>query len=191
MSACRMNRTVKTLLAAIALATPVFVMAQDLSLLKNGDFEELQPGSSIMPQTWRPDRAESGYALTTNDAHDGMNALEIGFDEKVGTAGYAGTIQGIALPDLAGRTLIVSGWLRRTNVESIAGLWLAFFDASGERTDYVNDYDTPWADAANWNRRTIRARVPAGTVRMLVGASISGKTGKLLVDGITMESVDS
>jgi hypothetical protein len=66
---------------------------------------------------------------------------------------------------------------------------MAFFDADGKRSVYVNDYDKPWIDAKGWNLRTIRAKVPVGTVRMLIGASISDKSGKLLVDAITMEAI--
>jgi hypothetical protein len=177
------------LILAMALSAPSVAMAQDGSLLKNGSFEELQPGSPDTPQAWRSDKAESGYALTTLDVHDGKRALEIGFDEKRSTVGYAGTIQGISLPDLAGRTLTVQGWLQRSNVSSTAGLWMAFFDADGKRSVYVNDYDKPWADAGGWNLRAIEATIPAGTVRMLVGASISEKSGKLLVDAITMDAI--
>lgn len=180
----------QALILTMALSVAWVAKAQDASLLMNGGFEDLQPGSPETLKAWRPDKAESGYALTTQDVHDGKRALEIGFDEKISTVGYAGTIQGIALPDLAGRTLAVSGWLKRSNVASTAGLWMAFFDAEGKRTVYVSDYDKPWANALGWNLRSIEAKVPAGTVRMLVGASIADKRGKLLVDAITMETIE-
>ncbi|WP_397403916.1 hypothetical protein [Phenylobacterium sp.] len=185
----KIRSAVQPLILTMALCAPLVAMAQDASLLKNGGFEDLQPGSPETLQAWRPDKAESGYVLTTQDVHDGKQALEIGFDEKTSTVGYAGTIQSIALPDLAGRTLAVSGWLKRSNVASTAGLWMAFFDADGKRSVYVNDYDKPWIDARGWNLRTIRAKAPVGTVRMLIGASISDKSGKLLVDAITMEAI--
>ncbi|MBX9732313.1 MAG: hypothetical protein K2X59_13380 [Sphingomonas sp.] len=180
----------QALILTMALSVAWVVKAQDGSLLMNGGFEDPQPGSPETLRAWRPDKAESGYALTTQDVHEGKRALEIGFDEKISTVGYAGTIQGIVLPDLAGRTLTVKGWLKRSNVASTAGLWMAFFNADGKRTVYINDYDKPWANALGWNLRTIEAKVPAGTVRMLVGASISDKSGKLLVDTITMETME-
>ena len=112
----------QALILTITLSVAWVAMAQDASLLKNGGFEDLQPGSPETPQAWRADKAESGYALTTHDVREGKRALEIGFDEKISTVGYAGTIQGIALPDLADRTLAVKGWLKRSNVASTAGL---------------------------------------------------------------------
>ena len=175
------------IILTMALLAPSVAAAQETPLLKNGSFEDRQPETPDMPQAWRADKAEAGYALTMQDVHDGKLALEISFNEKISTAGYAGTIQSITLPNLSGRTLVVTGWLKRSNVLSTAGLWMSFFDAEGKRTTYVNDYYKPWTDIGGLNLRTIEAKVPENTVRMLVGASISGKTGKLIVDAVSLE----
>ena len=172
---------------SVLLVFATSAQAQDTPILQNGGFEIAQSGNTTLPDGWRADAADFGYELTGRDVHDGERALEIGFDADASTAGYAGTIQAITLPaDAVGRTLFVSGWLRRNNVESTAGLWLAFFDASGKRTTYVNDYETAWPSPSSWTSRMIEVQVPSGAARMLVGASISGESGKLLVDSVSI-----
>lgn len=184
MRAISLRHILLALVALVSWTQPVD--AQAPNLLKNGGFEGAAPTAPDLPESWRPDRAEAGYALTTAPVHGGAHAVAITFDKQTSSAGYAGIIQGIAAEGLEGRPIILSAWLHRGNPKSKAGLWLAFVDAAGKRLGYLNDYDAPWRDAG-WNERRLRAVVPAGTKRIAIGISVFEESGTLVIDDVSLK----
>lgn len=177
-------------LAAIAvlwLMSNVAVQAHGESMLKNTGFEQHTANNAALPAAWENDRANSGYDLVIHGGRQKSTALRIRFDADADKDGYAGVLQRVDLaPQMASTSIVVRGWLKKDNAKSVAGLWVMFADGDGKKLDYQNDYEVAWQNPTGWNKRELKATIPPGARRMIVGASVYEATGMLLVDEIRL-----
>lgn len=141
---------------------------------------------------WEPDSvsemreplaiAPSDYALDPTVHRGGARSLKVAFREDHGR-GYAGALSRLDVSNLAGRTLTLSGYFRRSNPASQVGLWLRIQGGA-----YVNSYAQPF-EASGWTRHQVSVEVPPGASTMSFGVAISEHEGVMWADDVTL-SVD-
>ncbi|WP_294089284.1 hypothetical protein [Sphingomonas sp.] len=102
---------------------------------------------------------------------------------------YAGVIQEIDVVALRGRTISLSGYVRRANPKSTVGVWMLLADENGKRLDYVNSYKMPLAKAGDWGRYETRLALPANAARLKFGAAVFDADGTAWIDDIALSVV--
>ncbi len=106
----KLNLVVMSLIAGTTFAEPAFQVApsEHVSLLKNGNFEELDSDQS---SSWRP--APKGFQIVSTEGRDRSHALMV---ENASGEGWFGASQTIVLNRTAAVPLLIEGWSKALNV---------------------------------------------------------------------------
>jgi hypothetical protein len=174
------------LVSALGLALWIAGCAGQASsnLLLNGSFENV--GASGVPSDWNVDGESPAYRLDNRDASLGKQSLWIEFKDGFNEQGYAGTIQSLDVTAFAGKTLQFSADVRRSNGQSIVGIWLLVADAEGNKLSYVNSYEQPQPSPLQWQKHVLTVKLPSASVKLKLGAAIYDKDGAAWIDNLQL-----
>jgi hypothetical protein len=166
--------------------------AQGKAVIPNGNFERPLPLDKSRPATWEydvasKDLADGDFALDRAIVKRGKNSVRVAFVEA---QGYAGVIQSLDATRLAGRTIVFSGWIRRSAKSSVAGIWIAINDAQKKRLTYQNSYEVPHDDLNRFDLHRVEIKVPKTAKLLMIGAAIYEKDGTMWADDLRIDLIE-
>jgi hypothetical protein len=159
-------------------------VSQKSNLLRNGSFEDATSDSA--PAGWNVDGVSPSYRLDTQIASAGKQSLRVEFRDGFNEQGYAGTLQTIDASGLAGKTIRFTADLRRTNNESVVGIWLLVADAVGNKLNYINSYEQPLPNLSQWQTHALTVSLPRAAAKIKLGAAIYEKDGEAWIDNLQL-----
>jgi hypothetical protein len=154
------------------------------NLLRNGSFENVS--ASGVPSDWDVDGESPAYQLDKTNSSSGKQSLWIEFKDGFNEQGYAGTIQSLDVTAFAGKTLQFSADVRRSNGQSIVGIWLLVADAEGNKLSYVNSYEQTQPSPLQWQKHVLTVKLPSASVKLKLGAAIHDKDGAAWIDNLRL-----
>jgi hypothetical protein len=166
--------------------------ANGKTVIPNGNFELPLPQDKSRPATWEYDvankkLADGDFALDRSIVKRGKNSVRVAFVEA---QGYAGVIQFLDATRLAGRTIVFSGWIRRSAKSSVAGIWIAINDAQKKRLTYQNSYEVPHDDLNRFDFHRVEIKVPETATSLMIGAAIYEKDGTMWADDLRIDLIE-
>ncbi|WP_369902018.1 helix-turn-helix domain-containing protein [Bacillus manliponensis] len=102
---------------------------------------------------------------------------------------FATMMQQFKADKYVGKRIKLSGFIKTTDVEFFAGMWMRVDNAGDEVLQFDNMSDRPLVGTKHWNHYAIVLDVPENAATILFGILLSGK-GKVWIDGLKFEEVD-
>jgi erythromycin esterase len=156
------------------------------------------------PVGWYTINASAGFTLgtITGLSHGGTNAVYVSrpVTAPPTTLRFAGArapsdptfasmAQTVRADGYRGRRVRWSGWVRATDVEGWAGLWMRV-DGPGVMQAFDNMNTRAVVGSIDWQQFSVVLEVPANAIGIALGVLMNG-TGEVLADDFALESVDS
>jgi hypothetical protein len=162
----------------------------DKNYILNSGFEQAESTLNTLPSEWKIDVANKTdtieiVRLDSSVRHCGVAAVRINFTEAMN---YSGVIQSIPVSGLAGKMAHFSGFIRRSSVKSIIGIWLSVADNKGKQLAYINSYKQPLNPGRDWSRHSLSIRIPKEASVIRVGAAIYEKDGTMWADDLRLSN---
>jgi hypothetical protein len=99
---------------------------------------------------------------------------------------YAGVLQRVSALNLRAKDIKFSGFVRRSSVQSIVGIWMLVTDNKGTKLAYINSYEQPVTAGNRWSRHVVAMRIPPEAVTIKLGAAIYEKDGVMWADDLRL-----
>jgi hypothetical protein len=179
---------------AMAFGTSIAVKATKnpivTNLILNPSFERTDAQQKTLPIHWNIDVANKTetseiVALDNTVRHCGSLAARVRFVEAMN---YSGVIQEMDASKFVGKKLHFSGFLRRSSMQSIVGIWLLVADKNNNKLQYINSYMQPTEATKGWSYHSLSVRIPDGASTLKVGAAIYDKDGIMWVDDLHLST---
>jgi hypothetical protein len=156
----------------------------------NGGFEAPALGYGEMEgwQTAQPGGMRSyDFDLDTTVKHGRKQSLRI---TNTGSGQYGSIFQVIPTDGIRGRTIELSAWIRTAQVTGVgAQLTLLVRNSSNAIVDHTFMNDPGVTGSQDWQRYTIRMKVPKNAERVEIGAMLMG-AGTMWLDDVVLYAVN-
>ncbi|MCO7223035.1 hypothetical protein [Pleionea sp. CnH1-48] len=148
--------------------------------------------ASSLPEGWRFTGSDQQLYKVGIDQQQGKPAPSAYLFAQEGTnSEQFGTISQRFNPQkYLGKRVRLSAWVKTTNVEGWAGLWMRIDTQTFKGLTFDNMKNRPIVGSNDWKKYSIVLDVDSRATALLFGVFMSGK-GKLWVDDFKFEVVDS
>jgi hypothetical protein len=195
MTVSQKYRMVKVGVIALSFSTlgEASAIGTEGNYISNPGFERADPAQQDLPNNWETDVANKTdlQPVVVRDhavRRCGANAVRVRFVEAMN---YAGVLQRVSALSLRGKDIQFSGFVRRSSVQSIVGIWMLVTDRKETKLAYINSYKQPVTGGNRWSRHVVTMRIPPEAVTIKLGAAIYEKDGVMWADDLRLSEIEA